>query len=149
MGETGRSKILRMVWTDTSVQVYSFWWLVNDSTAAYKKLKNFLCSCSWRPAVRFGAAGFIWFTTIVLVLEQLNVWMGLPSASCKFQHQVTDTTYQERWGNVNYLNCSKSRSFWRMGVCKGEQWWKLNICGLKAHQEKASRIKYSLLFQCN
>lgn len=86
MGELGRSKILRMMQTDTWVQVYSFWGLIN-STAAYKKLKNFLCSCTWRHSVIFGALGFIWFATIVLVLELLNLWTELLSAPCKFQHR--------------------------------------------------------------
>lgn len=146
MGEIGRSKILRMMQTDTWVPVYSFWGLMNDSTAAFKKLKIFLCSCIWRPSVIFGASGFIWFTTIVLVLELLNVWTELPSACCKFHRRVTDTACQERQGNINYLNCSKSWSFWIMGVCKGEQWWKLNIYGLKTASGKSISDKILITF---
>lgn len=59
VGETGRNKILRTMQTDTWVQGYSSGGLINGSTAAYQKLKNFLCSCTWTPSVIFGALGFI------------------------------------------------------------------------------------------
>lgn len=147
MGEIGRSKIWRMMQCETQVWLHSFRGLVYNSIAAFKKLKNCVCSCTWRPSVIFGASGFIWFTTIVLELELQNPWKEGPSAPCKFQHWVTDAACQESPRDIHYLNCSESRLFWIMGICKGEQWWKLCIYGFKTASGKGISDKILITFR--
>lgn len=135
MWEIGRSKILSLMHADT--WVYPFWGLINDSTAALKKLKNFLwrtLTCIWCVRVDlicYNGAGTIWCVD------------GTAFAACKSQHQVM-------------LPIKETSTIWIVpkqivldkGCLKGEQWWKLNRCGLKRASGKGI-LECWLLSWCN